>query len=348
MSFYYNIDRVTINGIDNILDNYELIVVAKPGLPYNENDKYIIDQFIMNGGKVFWLIDAVGVFTDSLAKYGTTFGFYNDVNLNDQLFQYGIRINPILVQDIQSAIIPVNTSLPGSPSKFVPAPWYYHPLIIGLQEHPITNNLSMIKAEYINSIDTVGENNDVKKSVLLRSSRLSKIKNIPARISLSEVMEEIPENYFTTGYVPLAILLEGQFKSNFINRNIKNYTSNTNKFKELSVPNKMLIVADGDIIRNNVRERADGRMIEPLGYDRYTNQIYGNKEFIINAVNYLLAESELINLRSRTLEMRLLDNQKIIESRFLIQVVNIIIPIALLIIFGIIYNFYRKKVYATK
>ncbi len=340
---YYIIERVTINGINHILDSYALVIIAKPLKPFIEKDKFIIDQYLMRGGKLFWLIDAVNLEAGSLSTQGSAFAFYQATNLEDQLFRYGVRINPVLVEDLQSAIIPVNTSIEGQQPNFVPAPWLYFPLINGSPEHPITRNLNMIKAEYISTIDTVGENYDLKKTVLLHSSDYSRIKIIPAMISISEVMEEQDERTFTNKYLSLGILLEGQFESVFQNRIITEYSENIDDFISRSKSTKMIVIADGDVIRNNVRQRADGYIIEPLGYDRYTSHTFGNKQFIMNAVNYLTDESGLIELRSKEIELRLLNRQKIFQSRLKWQFVNIIIPCLVIILFGFIYNLIRKQ-----
>ena len=346
LSKQYQIDRVIINGFNNILDPYSLIIIADPSKHYDEKDKFVIDQFLMSGGKIGWFIESGEVFADSLAKYGQTICLFKDVNLTDQLFRYGIRINPVLVNDMQCALIPVNTSLPGQSSKFVPAPWLYFPLLNGNPNHPVTKNINMVKAEYINTIDTVGETVGLRKTVLLRSSMYSNIKSIPSQINLAEVMENTDDMVFNKQFLPLAVLVEGKFESVFKNRMINDYIEDKTRYKNISKETKIVVIADGDIIRNNVRHKPNGIMIEPLGYDRYTNQTYGNKEFIINLVNYLVEETGLIELRSRSIELRLLDKHKISEFRIIIQLINIIIPVILISIFGIFYTIYRKKKYA--
>lgn len=344
----YKIDRVTINGLSGVLKEYSLIIIAAPVEMFNEKDKFIIDQYLMQGGKILWYLDAVEVFADSLAKYGTTYGVPVDVNLEDMLFRYGLRINPVLVQDEQCAIIPVNTSMPGQASKFVPAPWLYFPLLTGNLNHPITKNLNLIKSEYLNTIDTVGENKELKKTVLLQSSMYSRIKRMPSYISLSEVMENQGEIDFNMQFLPVALLLEGRFESVFRNRKISNFTNNIKDFKDKSLPTKMIVIADGNIIRNNIRQKPDGLLIEPIGYDRYTNQTYGNKDFILNTVSYLTDESGLIELRSRTITLRLLNKPVVAKNRFLIQILSVFLPVAIVILFGIIYHLFRIRKYSIK
>ncbi len=347
LSDQYVIDRVTINGIHHILDPYSLIIIADPETPYNEKDKFIIDQYLMNGGKLLWLLDAGEVFPDSLAKYGNTFCIPKDVNLSDQLFRYGVRINPVIINDVQCALIPVNSTMSGQPSKFVPAPWLYFPLLNGNPNHPITKNLNMVKAEYANTIDTVGETQEQVKTILLKSSMYCKLKTIPSQISLSEVMESSEKQNFNLCYLNIAVLIEGKFESVFKNRMINDYISENSTFKEISNDTKMVIIADGDIIKNNVRHKANGIMIEPLGYDRYTNQTYGNKDFIVNSVNYLVEKSGLIELRSRSIKLRLLNKQAVAKYKVLIQLINIIFPVLIIIIFGVIYNLYRNNKYSN-
>jgi ABC-2 type transport system permease protein len=295
----------------------------------------------MKGRSILWLVEAVYVETDSLSTQGNTIAFFHPVNLEDQLFKYGVRINPVLVEDYQSAIIPVV----GQKGDFVPTPWLYYPLINGNPEHPITRNLNMIKAEYINTIDTVGEDN-IKKTIILYSSNLSRIKSTPAQISISEVMYGPDETDFNTGYLPLGILLEGNFESVFKNRDLSQFSVRKAGFIEISRPAKMIVIADGDIIKNKISQKPNGVFIEPLGYDRYTNQTYGNKDFILNAVNYLVEGPGIIELRSREIELRLLNRKKIADENFKWQLINLVAPCIVVIVFGILYNFRRKQKYS--
>ncbi len=344
---YYEIDRVTIKDYLNILDPYDAIIIAGPEEEYTEKSKFIIDQYIMNGGKVLWFIDAVTVNMDSLSTGSSTFALINDVNLNDQLFKYGVRINPNVIQDVQCAVIPVNTAVSNRQPKFVPAPWLYFPLLVSPNSHPVTKSLNMIKSEFPSVIDTVGTNSIVKK-VLLSSSANARVLDAPLLVNLAQVREQVNPIAFNQSHLPIAVLLKGSFESVFKNRYLNNIIGNEDyKFQEHGKPTQMIVVSDADIIRNDVRERADGIFISPLGYERYTKQTYGNKDFVMNAMHYLVDQQGLLDLRSREFKLRILDKAKIIDERVKWQIVNTVFPVIFIIVFGAIILYFRKRKYTA-
>jgi ABC-2 type transport system permease protein len=345
LSKYYKIDRVKINGINHILDPYKLIIIAKPKSRFPEKDKFVIDQYIMNGGKVIWLIEETDAEFDNLSENGSIIAQMRETNLEDQLFRYGIRINPFIVEDKQCLIIPVNNSLPGYNSNFVPAMWPYSPLLAGQQNHPVSRNLNLIKSEFANNIDTVGENKNIKHTVLLKTSSKSRCRQIPIQINLSEAINATPIQAYNKSNLIIAILSEGNFESVFNNRIIDNFIDSSTKFISISKPTAMIFISDGDIIKNNIRFYNQKILIEPLGYDRYSNQTFGNKEFLLNAVDYLINPSGLINLRSRVLKIRLLDKQKIQINKINIQLINTVFPSVVIIIIGLGWFFIRKRKY---
>jgi ABC-2 type transport system permease protein len=347
LSGYYEIDRVTIKDYITILDPYEAIIIAGPTESYSEKSKFIIDQYLMNGGKIIWFIDEVKVDIDSLAAGGTTFALYNDVNLDDQLFKYGVRVNPNIIQDMQCTIIPVNTAVSGTQPKFAPAPWIFSPLLNAPTNHPVTRNLNLIKSEYPSAIDTVGQNAEIKKEFILFSSQNSRIVNVPALVSLDQVRDKVDPYSFNKPYQPIAVILSGEFESVFKNRLINEYTAGQEfEFKEKSIPTKMIVISDADIIRNEIRVRADGTFLSPLGYDRYSKQTYGNKDLVMNMVHYLVDQEGIINLRSREITLRLLDKTKILNQRFKWQLINTVLPLLIIILFGIGWNYLRRKKYS--
>lgn len=352
---YYDVSRVRLNNQLNSLrdslmrNKYSLIIVAKPDSAFAEKDKFIIDQFIMNGGKTLWLIDPVKTDIDSLAYSSSTLALVNDLNLNDQLFKYGVRINSNLIEDIQCAIIPVNTAIVGAQPKFTPSPWLFFPLIQPPNNNPITRNLNLIKTEFVSSIDTVGDNPQIKKTVLLRTSNYTKIINAPARISLDMVNEKPDQRQFNKSKVPIAVLLKGKFTSVFKNRlTAKIANSKEINFKDQSVNTKMIVVSDGDIIKNQIRHYGQKTTPYPLGYDRYTRQTFGNKEFLLNAIDYLTGNSGLMQVRSKEIKLRLLDKTKITNQKTKWQLLNTILPIAIIIIAGIIFVLLRKRKYTSR
>jgi ABC-2 type transport system permease protein len=343
---YFQVDRGRINDNPNILDPYKAIIIAKPTQPFSEKDKLVLDQYIMNGGKVIWFVDGVNANIDSLAN-GTTFGLINSINLDDQLFTYGVRVNPDLVLDIQCNVLPVQSGMNGNQPRWVPAPWLYYPLISPLVQHPITRDLNLIFTRFVSTIDTIGNNSKLRKTVLLKTSDYSRTVKAPLFISLAEVKQNPKKEDFNKSNLPLAILLEGQFRSVFRNRNASDIIPGWNrKMMTQSVPNKMIVVADGDIIANDVRITPKGPMLTALGYDKYTRQTFGNKEFVVNAISYLTDEKGLLSLRSKEYKLRLLDKKKISEERFKWQFINTFLPILLVVLFGVVYNLYRKSKYS--
>lgn len=344
---FYHVDRGIIGGKPGILDDYAAVIVAKPREAFSEADKFVIDQYIMNGGGVLWLIDAVRVDRDSLEQTGVTVGLIEQINLDDQLFKYGVRINPKLIQDINCAIIPINIAFAGQQPKYVPAPWLYFPLLFPLENHPVTKNLNLVRSEFVNVIDTVGGEGRIKKKILLRSSKDTRVVSVPVFIRLEDIKYPPEEREFNKPFQSAAVLLEGEFESVFKNRMISHYIKNQDvDFRDHSIPNRMIIVADGDMIRNEVSVRADRIIPLTLGQDRYTQQTYGNKEFILNAVHYLAEETSLVEIRSRTLTLRLLDKTKIIKEKFKWQLINTVLPVLILVLFGLVNWYFRKRKFA--
>ena len=321
----------------------KLLLIAKPKSTFENLDKYFIDQYIMNGGKVIWMIDVTNADMDSLSNKGSFIAStLRDLNLGDQLFKYGVRINSNLVEDISSSKIPIPISFVNDIPQWELVPWRYFPVSIPTLNHPITNNLNAVKFDFVSSIDTINTNTKITKTVLLHTSPYSRLVNTPYEISLQRALEQPAQNEFNIQQAPIAVLLEGTFESLFKNR--INKLSNELPFIKSSKPNRMLVISDGDIAQNQISRGA----ALPLGYDNYEKRQYGNKDFILNAIDYLLEEDALIAVRTRELKMRLLDTQKINLERSFWQIINLIIPIALVIIFGIFKQYARKKKYSNE
>jgi ABC-2 type transport system permease protein len=277
---------------------------------------------------------------------GMTIALYRPLNLEDLLFRYGARLNPHLVKDIQCHVIPVNKGLAGAQAQWKFSPWYYFPLLSPGHDHPVTRSLNMIKIEFGSDIDTVGNDPSIKKRVLLATSPYSSVVAAPAEISLRETERQPSREEFNLAHLPLAILLEGNFESVFTNRAIPGVESRSPiRFTPRSRSTRMIIVGDGDIIRNDVIDSPEGPVMVPLGFDRYTSQRFGNKEFLLNAVNYLTDETGLISLRGREFRMRLLDRQRIMEEGDKWKVINTAVPVLLVIGFGAGLGFYRRRKY---
>ncbi len=343
---YYHVDTKAINGQLDALDRYKAVVIAKPQKAFDEKDKFVIDRYIMRGGKVMWLIDAIDVNLDSLYTTGMTFALVSDLNLYDQLFTYGIRINTDIIEDIGS----YNTTpvkLADGSSRVTLAPWLYYPLLNPSPDHSITRNLNPVWLRYASDIDTLGMNSGIRKTVLLRSSPASRTKPAPFMISLSEV-ERMPDpQSFNKPHRIVSVLLEGKFPSVFRSRNARNmFPGLQEKQAETSVETKMVVVSDGDIARNDIRNTPKGLVAaSPLGYDRYTEQTFGNKEFLTNALSYLTDDVGLMNLRNREFQLRLLDKQKVITELLKWQIINVLFPVVILACGGLIYGRWRRYRY---
>ena len=359
LSEYYSIDRVKINGqlnslterdmVDsartNIRNKYDAIIIAGPDSVFDEKDKFIIDQFIMRGGKVMWLIDPVFASMDSIQFSDATVGVINELNLADQFFNYGVRLNTNLVMDLSALPIPLKTGEVGGAPQIDFFPWYYFPVLNPLIDHPIVKNLNAIKTEFISSIDTLNKKG-IKKTILLTSSQYSRTVNTPILISLDILNKEPDRRLYSKEHIPVAILLEGKWESLYRNRIPPSIRDDRDVgFLDESQPGKMIVVADGDIIKNQLRSSNTGVEPYPLGYDRYTGQTFGNKDFILNAMNYLVDENGLISIRSRELKLRLLDRTKTNESKLFWQMFNTIVPVAIVFILGVVMFIYRKRKY---
>ncbi|MBE0679443.1 MAG: gliding motility-associated ABC transporter substrate-binding protein GldG [Bacteroidales bacterium] len=344
---FYNIDRGVIGGRPGIIDRYAAIIIAAPERAFDEKDKFIIDQYIMNGGRVMWLAEEVKVDADSLTA-GSTVALYEPLSFSDMLFRYGARINPVIIQDAECMLIPLKVTNPGGEAQYVPVPWIYYPLLRPSDGHPVTRNLNRVKAEFAGTVDTVGRDPGIKKSVLLTTSGQTRTVTPPLVISLEEADEMPPREMFTAGALPVAVLLEGTFHSVFTNRMTESLMGEAGRtILTESKPTKMIVVADGDIIRNEVSWQ--GGVAEPLtlGLDRYTMQTFGNKDFLVNSINYLVHDNGLIEMRSREIKPRLLDQARIKSQRTMWQLVNTLVPVIIIILAGIAYNRLKRRHYIS-
>lgn len=343
LSRYYSVDRGVIGDDPTILNAYKAVVVAGPTDQFTEKDKYVLDQYIMNGGKVLWLVDGLRMSMDSLTRAENNYAIYNDVNLSDMLFRYGVRINPNLLQDVQCALYPVNVAGEGEQARFQPLPWFYSPLLMPNSKHPISRHLSNIKGEFVSTIDLVGNNEDINKTVLLTTSANSRIMPVPVEIDMAMSVSNEDLEQFSAGQQPVAVLLEGEFPSVFANRMKPRTLKGGYPQKDVSSPTKMLVIADGDVIRNGLRGYGDQMQIVPLGYDYATNKVlFGNKDFLLNAVNYLTDDKGWFTLRQRFIKLRLLDKRQM-ERRQFYRILNVVLPLIVLMFLSIVFMFVRKK-----
>ena len=339
----FTLDSVTKKPNESLayLKKYDLAIIAKPTEKFTDAEKLVLDQFVISGGKTLWLVDQVNIEMDSLYNdQGASLAFPMDLNLNDLLFKYGVRINPVLVKDVMAAPIALATGEQGSATQYTQYPWFYAPLVYPTAKNPIVNNLDAVKFDYANAIDTL--KNGIKKTVLLQSSPYSKFVGAPVEVNLAMVNERPEQSEFKgTGNIPIAVLLEGQFHSVYENRVLP---FEEKGFRPVGAANKMIVISDGDVIKNQLDKN-----FQPLelGYDKWTNKLYGNKEFLMNCVNYLLDDSGLINIRSKQVNLPLLDKQKVYDNYTATQVITVGLPIVLLAVFGLLFTLLRKRKYAV-
>lgn len=321
------------------LKKYDLAVIAKPTEAFTEEEKQVLDQFIMNGGKTLWLVDAVSADMDSLYnETGTILAAQRELNLTDMFFKYGIRINPLLVKDEYATPIKLATGNQGSETQMQEYSWKFSPFVYPTSTNPIVKNMEGIKFEFASPIEIL--KNDIKKTVLLSSSEYSKTVGTPSPVSLDMVTEETtPEEYEGKGLLPVAVLLEGKFKSMYQNRVLP---FKDNSFQAIGKENKMIVISDGDVIKNQIDK---GVPLE-LGFDKWTNQLYGNKEFLMNCVNYLLDDNGLINIRSKDVDLPLLNKEEVYKNYSMAQMITVGLPIVILAIFGFLFTFLRKRKYS--
>ncbi|NQY66805.1 MAG: gliding motility-associated ABC transporter substrate-binding protein GldG [Flavobacteriales bacterium] len=337
---YYLVERITLNGQLNKLKLIDAIIIAKPEEEFLDKDKFIIDQFIMKGGKVMWLVESVSTNIDSLSIKGETMAVGINQNISDQLFKYGARVNTDIIEDLQCAIIPMMVPMK---KDIKPFPWIYYPLITNTSFHPMVKNLNAIKCQYASSLDTV-EAKGVKKTFLLRSSKYSRAVRAPLPIHLKVAYMKPNPAAYNDPYQNIALLLEGEFTSVFKNRLTKQISKDENlDYRETSKKTKMIVVSDGDIIRNEVYNNGD---ILPLGKERLTGQEYGNVDFFLNAMNYLTDNIDMLSVRSRELKMRLLDKTILEKHKLKWQLINTALPILLVISFGFLQVYFRKRKYS--
>ena len=321
------------------LKKYDLAIIAKPTEAFTEAEKQVLDQFVVNGGKTLWLVDAVSADMDSMYnETGTILAHQRELNLTDMFFKYGIRMNPLLIKDEQATPIKIASGNQGSETQLQEYFWKFSPFIYPSSTNPIVKNMEGIKYEFASPIELL--KNDLKKTVLLSSSEYSKPIGTPTPISLDMVTEETtPEEYEGKGLLPVAVLLEGKFKSAYQNR-VLPFSDNT--FQAVGKDNKMIVISDGDVIKNQLDK---GTPLE-LGFDKWTNQLYGNKEFLMNCVNYLLDDNGLINIRSKDVDLPLLNKEEVYKNYTLAQMVTVGLPIVILAIFGFLFTFLRKRKYS--
>lgn len=341
---YYKLAEFTLDSVEikpnktlSQLSGYDLSIIVKPSLAFSEKEKLVLDQYIMQGGKSLWLLDNVYAEMDSLMLTGKSLAFNRDLNLTDMLFSYGVRINYNVTKDLYSGSIRLASGNTGNQLQYQDFLWHYFPLIFADNTHAISKSIDPVLLKFPSSIDTL--ENQISKTILLQSSPLAKIIGTPTNVSLNEIAIETDKKEFRDALTNFGVLLEGAFPSAYANRMLPFDTEN---FRPIGIDNKMIVIADGDLAVNEVLR---GEPL-PLDKDKWTNQNYGNIEFLLNSVHYLLDDKGLLNLRSKSLQIQFLDKEKAFEERTYWQMLNLILPLVILFVFGWVFNFLRKRRYS--
>lgn len=339
LSEFYEVYEVNLPEKQNI-PPYDVLLICKPTETFSKEDKYKLDQYIMQGGKVMLFMDPLAIDMDSLDA-GNSFAFPRDINLDDQLFRYGVRINKNLVQDIKSGDYPIVVGNIGEQPQIVPLQWPFFPIVNSYSSHPIVKNMDAIYLRFISDIDTV-QAEGVKKTPLIFTSQYSRVLSTPVIVNLEELRQAPDPAYFRSGPQAVAYLLEGTFTSVFKNRVLPDM-ANPDAFVDKSIPTKMVVVSDGDLIRNDINPRTGNPF--PLGYDPFTEKMFANQDFVINALSYLMDEEGIILARAKEIQIRPLDQVQVKNQGTLWQMVNLVLPVLLLGIFGVVKYYVRKRKY---
>ncbi len=347
---YYEVERIHLDSFTMIPPEFKLVIMPKPRQEFSDKDKFKIDQFVMNGGRMIWLIDRLSAELDSMRVRSPYIPFDYPLNLDDILFKYGVRIQPNMVLDIRCSRIPLQVGQMGNAPQYDLRPWYYNPIIFPKMDdaHPIVKNLDGIDFSFVSSIDTIKTKTPVKKTVLLTSSDKSRLQFSPARLSF-EIARYKPElEKFDKPNQPVAVLLEGEFPSLYENRVTDGMTAMLDQlgqpFKATSRSTKMIVIADGDVVKNPIDTKEN--KILPLGLNRYEKYTFANKDFLLNAVEYLLDTDGVIASRSKEVKLRLLNKSKAKAEKTKWQMLNIVLPLVLLFLFALGFNFMRRRRYA--
>lgn len=344
--YYFKI--LPIDSVAFIPTEFKAILIAKPTQPFSRAQRLKIDQYVMKGGKVIWAIDQLYASMDSLQRSNGSFVAYDQgLDLDEQLFKYGVRINRDLVQDLESDKVPSVVGSVGNQPQIELLPWPYAPLLRNTTGNPIAKNLDFISSSFPQSLDTIATPG-IRKEVLLSTSDYARVLQTPALVEWRSVKTEQDLQLFNKKQLSIAVLLEGKFSSAFSNRlskvELDELTAVGSSFLSSSIDsNSMVVISDGDLLLNPVNEQ-EGPLA--MGMNSYTRQPFANRDFISNVLFYLTGGEDIIEARSKIFRLRLIDKEKIENEKFFWQAINLLLPICLLACFYFINSFYRSKKYA--
>lgn len=346
----YDLNRINLDSVVQIDSEVDVLIVAKPTLPFSEKDNFKIDQYIMNGGRVLWLLDKVGASIDSMRLTGQHLAMPMELNLDRLLFKYGARIQPNLIMDLECTPIPLQTGVIGDKPQFELFPWYFYPRVFSRSDHPVAKSIDRVNLffpSFVDTIETRGGN--VKKEILLSTSDYSRYQRVPVNLTFEILRDQPNPSLYNKKNLPLAVLLEGTFPSEYENRITESMKSGLTElnieFKKISEPTRMIVVSDGDIAISRLDRQTQQPL--PLGLNPFDKYQYANKEFLMNAIEYLHNDKGVIEARGKEVKLRLLDRVKTKEEKTKWQLINILIPIIGLALFGLGYNWWRRRKYAS-
>ena len=347
LSRYFQVDRGQISGIDSIvdahiLDDYRAILILAPQTPFSDQERFIIDQYLMRGGSILWAIDGIRLSEEVLQQEGFTPIIPLDLGLSEMFFRYGIRINPALVQDIQCLPIPVNVSSDPEQPNLQPMPWTYAPLLLTSQGSPITRNMGQVMSTFVSPIEAVGGEDGIEKRVLLATSTASCLTATPGKVDLNDMNPDIEQ--FKYQYIPIAVSLEGVFPSAYAHRMMPDGIASDEKIRKQSTPTRQIVIASGSIVINETQK---GQIL-PMGYDRYSGMQFSNRDMIVNCLLWLTDSEGLINLREKDITLRLLNDKRAHDERLTVQLISTISPIAILALVGGVVMIIRKRKYQKR
>ena len=339
LSRHFQIDRGVLGADARMLDGYKAVIIADPQLPFTDRDKYILDQYLMRGGRLMWLLNGVRFSTGMLSDSGVTPAMALDLHLTDMLFRYGVRINAAVVQDMQCLMVPVDVSRDPQNPQYQPIPWTYAPLLLPSDQSPVTRNIMPVSASFASCLDFVGGSDGLNKQVLLSTSDASCLTRTPAEMDLSDLT--VQQERFVSSYLPVAAAIEGCFTSLYAHRMMPEGVGNAGETLPAGRLARQVVVAAGSIARN---EWQQGQPL-PAGYDRYSKTQFGNRDFLLNSVLWLTDDNGLLSLKRKTVALRLLNGKRAYKERTLIQAASIISPLLLLLLTGVGVTITRKKTY---
>lgn len=347
----YNVERITTQQLWDSITKYSAIILAQPLTTFSDSSKFILDQYCMHGGSILFASDNADFDANALQQNPAVEVFPRNSNVSDLLFNWGVRINPTILIDRQCASIAFNVNPAGMAPRFEAAPWYYYPLLRPTKKaHTITTNIDVVKTEFASNLDTVEGNGFIRKTVLLESSSRARTLGLPNTIGFDILKIPPTDEFFNRYNLPVAVLLEGEFNSLYASRQAPFAVQKNVVLKQSPEDAKIIVLGDANCMKNEIDPTT--QRPRPLHYYKYfavdKRSYFGNKEFLLNAMDYLCGEHDLLDIRSREFKIRLLNKNRINNEMSYWKMFNIVLPILLVVFAGIIIFIIRTRKYAKK